>query len=100
MGPWSLVIKSDLVFLGRRLVLEQGDRYFLSFFYGLGAIWFLISRTTGTRASFLPFSLLMMSFLTAALAVEPFLYAALIIEFAVMFSIPMLASHGRPPGRG
>lgn len=100
VGPWSLVIKSDLVFLGRRLVLEQGDRYFLSFFYGLGAIWFLISRTTGTRASFLPFSLLMMSFLTAALAVEPFLYAALIIEFAVLFSIPMLASPGRPPGRG
>lgn len=100
LGPLSFEISATLNVLGRRLVLENGDRTLLAFVYLVAGFWFLAARAAGTQRLFIPFGLAMVVLLVAAAAVEPFLYAALLIEMAVLVSVPMLAPPGQPTGQG
>jgi len=100
LGPWSFEVQSSLSVLGRRFVLDPGDRSFLTLIYGIGAFWFFGSRIAGAHRHFIPIGMAMLALLVAAMAVEPFLYAALLVEMAVLLSIPMLVPPGRVVGQG
>jgi NADH:ubiquinone oxidoreductase subunit 2 (subunit N) len=90
LGPINIEIGTTLDILGRKFIIEDGDRYLLAIFYGIGALWTFGSGISGTNSFFVPNGLAMIALLLAALAVQPFLYAALLIEIAVLLSIPML----------
>jgi formate hydrogenlyase subunit 3/multisubunit Na+/H+ antiporter MnhD subunit len=94
LGPLNVEITSTLEVVGRKFIIEDGDRFLLALFYGIGSVWFFGSRISGTNSFFIPNGLAMIAFLIAALAVQPFLYAALLIEIAVLLSIPMLMQPG------
>jgi formate hydrogenlyase subunit 3/multisubunit Na+/H+ antiporter MnhD subunit len=100
IGPISLEIKTTVIILGRNFILENKDRFFLAFIYSAAIFWFLGSRISDTPNKFIPLSLAIISLLTAALAVEPFLYSAILIEIAVIISLPLLLSRGKPIGKG
>ena len=100
IGPLSFKVASAIVIFGRRFVLENADRAFLTLVYSLGFIWFFGASFARPGRLFWPFGLGMITLLVAALAVEPFLYAALLIEMAVLLSIPMLNPPGRSVGQG
>ena len=94
LGPWSFQIDTTLAFAGRRLVLDNGDRPFLIFFYMVCAFWFAGSLAAGASPVLIPLGYGIVSLLVAALAVEPFLYAALLIEMAVLLAVPALITPG------
>jgi len=94
LGPLNVEIASTLDIFGRKFIIEDGDRFLLALFYGIGTLWFFGSRISGTNSFFIPNGLAMIGLLIAALAVQPFLYAALLIEIAVLLSIPMLSQPG------
>jgi NADH-quinone oxidoreductase subunit N len=100
IGPISFKVSSVIVIFGRRFVLHEADRAFLSLIYLLGAAWFASAHTARAGRLFWPLGLGMIALLVAAQAVEPFLYAALLIEVAVLLSIPMLNPPGNPVGQG
>ena len=100
LGPVNTEIATTLDILGRKFIIEDGDRYLLAIFYGIGTVWILGSRVSGTNSFFVPNGLAMIALLLAALAVQPFLYAALLIEIAVLLSIPMLIQPGEPVKQG
>ena len=100
LGPWSFEVQSSLAFLGRRFVLDPGDRSFLVLIYGIGAFWFFGTRIAGAHRHFMPIGMAVLALMVAAMAVEPFLYAALVVEIAVLLSIPMLVPPGRMVGQG
>lgn len=95
LGPWMVEMDAQLVVLGRRFILENGDRPYLALLYGMGVFWFFGSLVVRTRRLFLPLGLGIIALMVAAMAVQPFLYAAVLIEAAVLFSIPILARPGR-----
>ncbi len=100
LGPVNTEIATTLDILGRKFIIEDGDRYLLAIFYGIGTVWIFGSRVSGTNSFFVPNSLAMIALLLAALAVQPFLYAALLIEIAVLLSIPMLIQPDEPVKQG
>jgi NADH-quinone oxidoreductase subunit N len=100
IGPFSAELSDMLVVLGRRFVLDTGDRPILILIYLGVAFWFGGSIVARTDRLFVPLGLSIAALLTAALAVEPFLYAALLIEMAALVSVPMLSSPGNQVGRG
>ncbi len=100
LGPWSFEVQSSLTVLGRRFVLDPGDRSFLALIYGIGAFWFFGTRIAGAHRHFIPIGMAVLALMVAAMAVDPFLYAALVVEIAVLLSIPMLVPPGRVVGQG
>lgn len=100
IGPLSVQLSSTLNILGRRFILDDGDRAFLIFFYFMTGVWFLGSRVVRTHRLFLPLGLVVVSLLVAAQAVEPFLFAALLVEIAVLISIPILNPPQQPASQG
>lgn len=100
IGPLSFQISSTLEILGRRFLLDNGNRPFLELIYITGGFWFLGAWVARTSRLFVPLGLSMMALLVAVGAVEPFLYAALLIEMAVLVSMPMLAPPGKPFSQG
>jgi NADH-quinone oxidoreductase subunit N len=100
LGPLSLNIPSTLEILGRRFILENGDRTFLVVVYLAAGIWFLGSNVASAGRLFIPLGLAAAALLVAVMAVEPFLYAALLVEMAVIISVPMLSPPGRPFRQG
>ncbi len=100
LGPLSFELSSTLVILGRRFIINPGDRTFLMLLYLFGALWFFGALIVRVHRSFAPLGLIIIALMVAALAVEPFLYAALLIETAVLLSVPMLVPPGKSPGPG
>lgn len=96
LGGLRLEIADSLFVLGRRFVLTNNERAFLTLIYGAGAVWFIGASGIWVHRFFIPFALAVISALVAAFSVEPFLYAALLVEVAVLFSIPLLAPPGEP----
>lgn len=100
VGPLRFLVDPTLDFVGRRLVLDNGDKVFLAFIYIICAFWFAGSYAARASILIIPFGLGIAPLLIAALAVEPFLYAALLVEMAVLLSVPLLVAPGKPVGRG
>jgi formate hydrogenlyase subunit 3/multisubunit Na+/H+ antiporter MnhD subunit len=100
LGGRAYELSTSFSVLGRQLVLNSNDRFFLVLVYGLGAFWFLGAPAAGTHRLFAPLGLAVISILVASLSVEPFLYAAPLVELAVLVSIPMLVAPGQPAGQG
>lgn len=100
LGIFQFQINESFVLLGRRFILDSGDRFFLRLIYAFGAFWFAGGKTAGVHRYFAPLGVAILGLLAAALAVEPFLYAALLIETAVLFSVPILSPPGRPVSQG
>jgi formate hydrogenlyase subunit 3/multisubunit Na+/H+ antiporter MnhD subunit len=100
LGPGSFQIDESLFVLGRQFLLGEGDRPVLMMVYFLSAFWFGAAFIARAGRMLVPLGLAMVSLLTAALSVEPFLYAALFIEMAVLVSVPILLTPGKPIGRG
>lgn len=100
IGPLVLEIKTVLSILGRRFILNEGDRFLLIFLFSLGAFWFIGGGLLRKNRAFAPFGLAIISLSISALAVDPFLYSALIVEIMVLISIPMLLPPGAKVGQG
>ncbi len=100
IGPISIKISSVIIVFGRRFVLQDTNRAFLSLVYMLGTAWFIGAYPARPGRLFWPVGMGMIALLVAAQAVEPFLFAALLIEVAVLLSIPMLNPPGNPVGQG
>ncbi|MCC6146208.1 MAG: hypothetical protein IT308_01435 [Anaerolineaceae bacterium] len=100
LGLFLLPIEDSLVVLGRRFILDGGDRQFLGLIFALGAFWFGGGRVVQANRNFVPLGMTVMALLAAALAVEPFLYAALLVEMAVLVSVPILSPPGQPVKQG
>jgi len=100
IGPTSVELKTTLILLGRSLILENKDRFFLVFINFSAVFWFLGSRISKAPTKFIPLSMAIISLLTAALAVEPFLYSAILIELGVIISLPLLINREMPIGKG
>lgn len=100
IGQWSFELKSELIFFGRKFILNNNDRPFLSLVFLISFFWFFGSRTAGATRLFVPLGLGIIALLVATLAVEPFLYSALLVEMAVLMSIPILIPPGLKPGQG
>ncbi|MBW8011327.1 MAG: hypothetical protein FVQ83_08810 [Chloroflexi bacterium] len=100
LGQIALKIEPTLSIFGRDFTLEDSERTFLAVLYLANTLWLLGALIARPGNLFVPLEMGMMSLLIAALAVEPFLYAALLIEIAALLSVPLLASPGKPAGRG
>ena len=100
LGFILLPVGDSSVILGRRFILESGDRPFLGLIFTFGAFWFGGGKVARANRYFIPLGMVVMALLVAALAVEPFLYAALLVEMAVLVSIPILSPPGQPVGQG
>lgn len=100
LGPVSLVVDSTLDFAGRKLVLDNGDRSFLTLIFFFCTFWFAGMSAAGANTLLVPFGFGMVALLVAAQAVDPFLYSALLIEMAVLIAVPILAPPGKPFGQG
>jgi NADH:ubiquinone oxidoreductase subunit 2 (subunit N) len=100
IGPLNIKISSEIFILGRRFVLADDQRSFLTLVYMLGAAWFFGAVAARPGRLFWPAGMGFIALLVAAQAVEPFLYAALLIEMAVLLSVPMLNPPGRSVGQG
>ncbi len=100
LGPFNGEISPIFSILGRRLVINNGDRFLLTFLYGIGAFWFFGEGVLKKNAAFVPLGMVIIPLAIAALAVEPFLYAALIVEIIVLISIPLLLPAGTRVGHG
>lgn len=99
-GPFIVEISNTLSVLGRRFVLNEGDRFLLIFLYLVGAMWFTGESVLRRNRAFAPLGLAFLALSISALAVDPFLYSALIIEVMVLISIPLLLPPGAKAGQG
>ncbi len=100
LGPISFEIKTTLALLGRELVLENNDRFFLVFVNIAALFWFVGSYVSDAPSKFIPLGQAILVMLTAALAVQPFLYSAIFLELTAIISMPLLTVKGKPVGRG
>ena len=100
VGPLSLRVASDLIVLGRALVIPPTEGSLLALIYGAAALWFFGAEAARSATRLVPLGFMVIGLMVASIAVEPFLYAALFIEMAILLAIPMLTSIHRPPGRG
>lgn len=100
LGSISLKISSSMQFFGRSFVLNTADGPLIVIIYGLAALWFLGTETSGTANRFVALGLMIVALLTASIAVEPFLFAALLLAMAAMLVIPLLVPIYQKPGRG
>jgi formate hydrogenlyase subunit 3/multisubunit Na+/H+ antiporter MnhD subunit len=100
LGPWSLELSDTLSILGRRLILSDAERPFLTLIYLAAAFWFGGVSVARAGDLFVPVGLGVLALLTASLAVDPFLYAGLFIEMAALLCVPLLATPHKSAGRG
>lgn len=100
LGSFSLKISPAIGVFGRSFEFSAADGPLLVVIYGVSAIWFLGSESTGAAHRFSSLGLMVIALLTASLAVEPFLYAALLLEVAAMLIVLLLVPIYQMPGRG
>lgn len=100
LGGFSIKIESSLNILGRQLIINPQEGPLLALIYGATALWFFGTEASKSALRFVPFGLLITTFMVASIAVEPFLFAALFIEMAVLLSVPLVTSIYSPPGKG
>lgn len=100
LGPLAIELTEELVFLGRRFVLENQDAPALILIYLGSAFWFGGAIVVHTRKSLTSAGLIIAALMTAVLAVELFLFAALLIELAALVCVVLLAEPGKPVDRG
>lgn len=94
IGGIAFEISPQMLVLGRRFLIDSGDRYFVVLIFLIAAFWFFGSGVIEVHHLFIPIGMAITALLVAALAVDPFLYSALLVETAVLISVPMLS----PPG--
>lgn len=90
LGNIVLDFRPDLVFLGRSLFLDNGDRFVLSLIYSSLFLYILLMDERTIPSKFIPLSMAISAMLVAALGVQPFLYAAVLVELAVLIMILMV----------
>lgn len=100
IGDVSLKISASVQIFGRSFIFSAADGLLLAFIYGIAALWFFGTQTSGTSNRFASLGLMIISLLTASIAVEPFLFAALLLEMAAMLVIPLLVPPYQKPQRG
>lgn len=100
IGTVSLKISASIQFFGRSFIFSAADGPLLAVIYGVAALWFFGTYTSGTSRRFTSLGLMIVSLLTASIAVEPFLFAALLLEMAAMLVIPLLVPPYQRPQRG
>jgi formate hydrogenlyase subunit 3/multisubunit Na+/H+ antiporter MnhD subunit len=100
VGTLSLKISASVQILGRSFIFSAADGPLLAVIYGVAALWFYGTHTSGTSKRFTALGLIIVSLLTASIAVEPFLFAALLIEMAAMVVVPLLVPSFQRPKRG
>lgn len=100
LGPLTFEVNTSLLILGRKFVLDAGDRSFLVLTFSAGAIWFLGAESARVNRFFIPAGMILLAMLVSAQAVEPFLYAAPLIEIGVLITIPGLVSARSTRSRG
>ena len=100
LGSLSLKISPAIEVFGRSFEFSAADGPLLAMIYGVSALWFFGSESTGSARRFSSLGLMIVALLTASLAVEPFLYAALLLEVAAMLIVFLLVPIYQTPGRG
>ncbi len=100
LGSLSLKISPAIEIFGRSFEFSAADGPLLAMIYGVSAVWFFGSESTGAAYRFSSLGLMIVSLLTASLAVDPFLYAALLLEVAAMLIVFLLVPIYQMPGRG
>ena len=100
LGEQIFMVGESLGLLGREFVFVDTDRPFLAIIFFSLLVWVIGAWLARSEHTFVPFSFVMVSLLTAALAVEPFLYAALLIEICILLSVPLLSPPGQTAGKG
>lgn len=100
LGPLSLKISPSIAVFGRSFEFSIADGPLLAMIYGISALWFFGSESTGLAHRFSSLGLMIIALLTASIAVEPFLYAALLLEMAAMLIVFLLVPIYQAPGRG
>ncbi len=100
LGAISIKISASIQFFGRSFALNTADGPLIAIVYGLAALWFFGTETSGTANRFVALGLMIVSLLTASIAVEPFLFAALLLDMAAILAIPLLVPIYQKPGRG
>ncbi len=100
IGPIATELSPVFSILGRRFLISNGDRFLLTFLYGIGAFWFFGEGVLRKNSTFVPLGMIIIPLSIAALAVEPFLYAALLVEIIILISIPLLLPPGARVGQG
>jgi len=100
LGNIVLDFRQDLVFFGRSLFLDNGDRFVLSLIYLSLFLFILFMDVRLIPAKFIPLSIAISAMLVAALAVQPFLYAAVVVELAVLLMILMVGEKNTDQEKG
>ena len=100
LGSLSLKISPAIQVFGRSFEFSAADGPLLAVIYGVSALWFFGSESTGAAHRFSSLGLMIIALLTASIAVEPFLYAALLLEVAAMLIVFLLVPIYQMPGRG
>lgn len=99
-GSISFKLSPAVQVLGRTFEIGAAEAPLISIVYGLAALWFFGTESSGTPNRFASLGLMIVALLTASIAVQPFLYAALLLVMAAMLVIPMLVPSYQPAGRG
>lgn len=100
LGTFSFKISPAIDVFGRSFEFSAADGPLLAMIYGLAAVWFFGSESSGTAHRFTSLGLMIIALLTASIAVEPFLYAALLLEMAAMLIVFMIVPIYQAPGKG
>jgi len=100
LGPATLKISSTLTILGRDFTILDNERPMIGLIFLSATLWQLGGYLARPTPLFIGISHIIVALLVAALSVEPFLYAAMLIGIAVLVSVPLLSSPGKPPGAG
>jgi formate hydrogenlyase subunit 3/multisubunit Na+/H+ antiporter MnhD subunit len=100
LGPVTLKISSTLTILGRDFTILDNERPMIGLIYLASTLWLFGGYLALPGSLFIGISQIIVALLVAALSVEPFLYAAMLIGIAVLISVPLLSSPGKPPGAG
>ena len=100
VGPLRGEVEAQLVFFGRRLLLENADRPLLLLIYLLLAFWFSLGIAGSIPSKLYPLGLILIALVITGYAVEPIFYAAIFFGFLTMLSVILLSPSGAPPTSG
>jgi NADH-quinone oxidoreductase subunit N len=85
---------------GNRFILDNSSRPVIILLYLCAAFWIGGAIPARTHRLFTPLCLVITAIMTAALAADVVSSSAMLLALAVMVSVPMLSSPGRPAARG